>query len=132
MIMKKVLTAGRRPANADKRRGQEQPEPAINTARIARAAAAGANQPYTAPAGFPADPRDFLAYLQAGSFTPQQAAYLRSNALTQYVAAINAARSMPGLGEAVALGDQIIAAWLVALAALGPTLAGNPFQIAGG
>lgn len=86
--------------------------------------------PYTPPAGFPADPREFLAYLQAGAFTPQQAAYLRSNALTQYVAAINAARAMPGLAEVVALGDQIIAAWLAALDVLGPAPTGNPFQIA--
>lgn len=85
---------------------------------------------YTPPAGFPADPREFLAYLQAGQFTAQQAAYLRSNALTQYVAAINSARGMPGLVEAVTLGDQIIAAWLAALAGLGPAPAANPFQIA--
>ena len=88
--------------------------------------------PNTPPAGFPADPAAFLAYLQAGQFTAQQAAYLRSNALTQYVAAINSARGMPGLSEAVALGDQIIAGWIAALAALGPAPAGNPFQIAGG
>lgn len=85
---------------------------------------------YTPFAGFPADPTEFLAYLQAGQFTAQQAAYLRSNALTQYVAAINSARGMPGLSEAVALGDQIIAAWIAALAALGPAPASNPFQIA--
>jgi len=84
-------------------------------------------KPYTPPAAFPADPREFLAYLQAGQFTAAQIAYLRSNALTQYVAAINSARGMPGLGEAVALGDQIIAAWIAALAALGPAPAGNPF-----
>ena len=86
--------------------------------------------PYTPPAGFPADPREFLAHLQAGTFTAAQAAYLRSNALTQYVSAINNARGMPGLSEAVALGDQIIAAWIAALAALGPAPASNPFGIA--
>ncbi len=85
---------------------------------------------YTPPAGFPGDPAEFLAYLQAGQFTAQQAAYLRSNALTQYVAAINSARRMPGLAEAVALGDQIIAAWIAALAALGPAPAANPFGAA--
>ena len=92
------------------------PEPPANT--------------YTPPAGFPADPAAFLAYLQAGQFTAQQAAYLRSNALTQYVTAINAARGMPGLSEAVALGDQIIAGWIAALAVLGPAPASNPFGIA--
>lgn len=95
---------------------KQRPDPPANT--------------YTPPAGFPADPREFLAYLQAGQFTAPQAAYLRSNALTQYVAAINSARGMPGLAEAVALGDQIIAAWIAALAALGPAPASNPFQIA--
>lgn len=92
---------------------KQRPEPPANT--------------YTPPAGFPADPVEFLAYLKAGQFTPAQAAYLRSNALTQYVAAINAARGMPGLVEAVTLGDQIIAAWLAALAALGPAPASDPF-----
>lgn len=86
--------------------------------------------PYTPPVGFPGDPAEFLAYLQAGRFTDAQAAYLRSNALTQYVAAINSARGMPGLAEAVALGDQIIAAWIAALAALGPAPAANPFGAA--
>lgn len=96
----------------------------------ARKAPAAPSNTYTPPAGFPADPAEWLAYLRAGQFTAQQAAYLRSNALTQYVAAINAARGMPGLAEAVALGDQIIAAWIAALAALGPAPASNPFGIA--
>lgn len=105
---------------------RQQPQPPA-TQRKPRSDPPPASPP---PAGFPADPRDFLAYLQAGSFTAPQIAYLRSNALTQYVSAINNARGMPGLAEAVALGDQIIAAWLAALAALGPAPASNPFQIA--
>lgn len=130
MSIRRILTSGRRPANADKRPTREPAEPAVNVARVERAKAAGTPPPYTPPAGFPADPREFLAYLQAGQFTVEQIAYLRSNALTQYVSAINSARGMPGLGDAVALGDQIIAAWIAALAALGPAPAGNPFGIA--
>lgn len=84
---------------------------------------------YTPPAGFPADPAELLAVLRVGQFTPQQIAYLRSNALMQYVSAISAARGMPGMEPVVALGDQIIAAWLAALAALGPAPPpANPFQ----
>lgn len=85
---------------------------------------------YTSPAGFPSDPLALLTYLQAGQFTQSQIAYLRSNALTQYVAGVNAARGLPGMEATVALGDQIIAAWIAALAALGPAPASNPFGIA--
>lgn len=126
MSIKRILTAGRRPAAASKRPTDEQPV-ATGAAFRPGGAQSAPEKPYTPPAGFPADPAAFLAYLQAGAFTPAQIAYLRSNALTQYVAAINQARGMPGLTEAVALGDKIIAAWLAGLAALGPAPAGNPF-----
>lgn len=129
MTLKRILTAGRRPAAASKRPTDEQPA-ATGAAFRPGGAQPAPEKPYTPPAGFPADPRDFLAYLMLGQFTPAQIAYLRSNALTQYVAAINSARGMPGLVEAVQLGDQIIAAWIAALAALGPAPASNPFGIA--
>ncbi len=84
---------------------------------------------YTPPAGFPADPQEMLAYLRVGQFTDEQVRYLRSIALTQYVTAINTARAMPGMEATVALGDQIIAAWLARLAELGPPPpATNPFN----
>lgn len=83
-------------------------------------------KPYTPPAGFPADPREFLTYLMAGQFTPEQEKYLRSNAFDIYVSAINSARGNGALTKEVALGDQIIAVW-AAWRAAHPEPASNPF-----
>ena len=100
------------------------PEP---TAPAARKATAAAPLVYIPPAGFPADPREFLAYLQAGQFTDEQVRYLRSNALRIYESALASARGNPDLVAEVALGDEIAAAWRAALAALPPASAANPF-----
>ena len=86
---------------------------------------------YTPPAGLPADPTELLAYLQAGVVTPEQLAYLRSNALAQYKAGLAAARLNPDLAAVVALGDQILTAWGEILAANPPDplqLPANPFN----
>jgi hypothetical protein len=93
----------------------------------ARKATAAAPLVYIPPAGFPADPREFLAYLQAGQFTDEQVRYLRSNALRIYESALASARGNPDLVAEVALGDEIAAAWRAALAALPPASAANPF-----
>ena len=82
---------------------------------------------YTPPPGFPADPEALLAYLAAGEFTDAQARYLRSVAFAQYVAGVNATRGLPGMEATTAMGDRIIAAWLAALAVLGPAPVTNPF-----
>lgn len=83
---------------------------------------------YVSPAGFPSDPEALLAYLQAAQLTAQQIAYLRSSALTTYVAGVNATRGLPGMEATTAMGDRIISAWLARLAELGPApVASNPF-----
>jgi hypothetical protein len=82
---------------------------------------------YTPPAGFPADPVEWLAYLKAGQFTDAQLRYLHGPAFVQYVGAINAARGSDALAGIVALGDQIIAAWATIRATTAPPAAGNPF-----
>lgn len=79
--------------------------------RIARAARSDGEKEYAAPAGFPADPEAWLAYMAEGQFTPEQERYLRSNAYGMYVNAINSARGNEELREEVALGDRIIAVW---------------------
>lgn len=115
------------PARKPRRPSRPQSTPSQTAA--ARVIATIAPAPaYTPPAGFPADPQALLAYLQEGQFTAAQIAYLRSSALTTYVAAVNSTRGMPGMEATTAMGDRIIAAWLAALAALGPApLASNPF-----
>ena len=86
---------------------------------------------YTPPAGFSADPREFLQQLLALDFTTEQVAYLRGPAHTQYTGALATARGDPNLATAVALGDEILAAWDAALSyinALQPSLFHNPFN----
>lgn len=86
---------------------------------------------YTPPAGFSADPREFLQQLLALDFTTEQVAYLRGHAHTQYAGALATARGDPNLATAVALGDEILAAWDAALShinALQPSLFHNPFN----
>lgn len=84
------------------------------------------------PAGFPADPAEWLAYLRAGKFTDAQLRYLHGPAFVQYVGAINAARGSDALAGIVALGDQIIVEWATIRATTSPPAAGNPFQTVGG
>ncbi len=69
----------------------------------------------TPPAGFSADPREFLQQLRALDFTTEQVAYLRGHAHTQYAGALATARGDPNLAAAVALGDEILAACDAAL-----------------
>lgn len=86
---------------------------------------------YTPPAGFSADPREFLQQLRALDFTTEQVAYLRGHAHTQYAGALATARGDPNIAAAVALGDEILAAWDAALShinALQPSLFHNPFN----
>ena len=87
--------------------------------------------PSPPPAGFPADPVEWLAYLRAGQFTEAQLRYLHGNAFPLYVAAINNARASDALAAVVALGDQIIVEWAAIRATTLPPATGNPFQIAG-
>lgn len=96
----------------------EPPNEKINHAAEVRARAS-APQVYTPPAGFSADPAAWLVELHAQNFTPEQAAYLRSNALAQYEAA---AGSDP-------LAAEIIAAWRAWLAANPAPPPGNPFDL---
>ena len=93
----------------------------------ARKSPAAPSNTYTPPAGFPADPGEWLSYLLAGQFTAAQLRYLHGPAFGQYVAAINAARGSDALAGIVALGDQIIAAWALIRATTAPPASGNPF-----
>lgn len=98
----------------------------------ARKPASALPPPSTPPAGFPADPAEWLAYLRAGKFTAAQLHYLHGPAFVQYVGAINAARGSDALAGIVALGDQIIVEWATIRATTSPPAAGNPFQTVGG
>lgn len=82
---------------------------------------------YVPPAGFPADPAEWLAYLRAGSFTDAQLAYLRSGARGVYALALAQARANPALVAEVALGDAILQAWDEALRNAPPAAPFNPF-----
>lgn len=98
----------------------------------ARKAPSAPSNTYTPPAGFPADPAEWLAYLKAGQFTDAQFRYLHGPAFVQYVSGINGARGSDALAGIVALGDQIIAVWAQIRATTTPPATGNPFGIAGG
>lgn len=106
--------------------------PRTQPAPPARKAPAAPSNTYTPPAGFPADPAEWLAYLKDGQFTAAQLHYLHGPAFVQYVGAINAARGSDALAGIVALGDQIIVEWATIRATTSPPAAGNPFQTVGG
>lgn len=98
----------------------EPPNEKINHAAEVRARAeAAANPVYTPPAGFAADPAAWLVEFRAGNFTPEQVAYLRSNALAQYEAA---AGSDP-------LAAEILVAWRAWLDANPAPPPRNPFDL---
>lgn len=88
---------------------------------------------YTPPAGFAADPHEWLQQLRAGEFTQEQVVYLRSNARVQYADALASAHSNVDLAAVVALGDEILTAWDAALRRLDdtePPLFHDPFNSA--
>ena len=108
-MFKRILNAVRRRPAVGKQRASEPPASAATVFRTA--GTQPVEKPYTPPAGFPADPVAWLAYLEAGQFTPEQELYLRSNALAIYESALGAARGNPALVAEVALGNRIAAAW---------------------
>lgn len=100
--------------------GNEAP-PINHAAEVHARAAEAAAHISPPPAGFPADGKDWLAYLEAGAFSEEQKAYLwNPTALSQYEAA-NATANDPTATRVLAVWR----AWLVANPAP-PTR--NPFK----
>lgn len=88
-------------------------------------------KPYTPPAGFPADPQEWLDYMKAGVFTAEQKNYLWSNAYSVYMSALASAKDNQELKKEVDLGYQIVAVWTLWLKD-NPKPTSNPFgSIAG-
>lgn len=108
---------------------QATPTPTITERfqRVVDAAEAHEAQ-YTPPAGLPAEPSEQLAYLEAGTFTPEQLRYLHSNAFDIYVAALLSAQSNPELADEVALGYRIVAVWLEIRQTTTTPAPANPFN----